>query len=45
MPNKLKIVIKSLYVFNDSNTKNVLFVTFNDKVFRFGSNNCSMKFM
>ena len=38
IPNKLKKVIKSLYVFDDFKGNNVLFVTINDKVFGFGSN-------
>ena len=38
IPNKLKKVIKSLYVFDDNKANNVLFVTLNDKVFGFGSN-------
>ena len=39
IPNKLKKVIRSLYVFDDNKGNNVLFVTLNDKVFGFGSNN------
>ena len=38
IPNKLKKVIKSLYVFDERRGNNVLFVTLNDKVFGFGSN-------
>ena len=38
IPNKLKKVIKRLYVFDDFKGNNVLFVTLNDKVFGFGSN-------
>ena len=33
IPNKLKILIKSLYALDDSYGNNVLFVTLNDKVF------------
>ena len=39
IPIKLKKVIKSFYVYDDSKANNVLFVTLNDKVFGFGSNN------
>ena len=38
IPNKVKKVIKSLYVFDDRKEFNILFVTLNDKVFGFGSN-------
>ena len=36
--NDIKKVIKGFYVFDDTKGFNVLFVTFNDKVFGFGSN-------
>ena len=36
--NDIKKVIKRFYVFDDSKGNNVLFVTLNDKVFGFGSN-------
>ena len=42
IPNKLKKVVKSLYVFDDQKGNNVLFVTLNDKVFGFGSNECGV---
>ena len=42
IPIKLKKVIKSLYVFDDNKGYNVLFVTLNDKVFGFGSNDCGV---
>ena len=38
IPNKLKKIIKKLYVLYDTKGYNVLFVTLNDKVFGFGSN-------
>ena len=37
--NDIKKVIKRFYVFNNEKGNNVLFVTVNDKVFGFGSNN------
>ena len=42
IPIELKQVIKSLYVFVDYKGYNVLFVTFDDKVFGFGSNYCGV---
>ena len=39
IPIKLKKVIKSFYAFDDEKGNNILFVTLNDKVFGFGSNN------
>ena len=39
LSNELKKIIKRLYVFDDNKGYNVLFVTINDKVFGFGSNN------
>ena len=38
----IKKVIKRFYVFEDIKAKNVLFVTLNDKVFGFGSNDCGV---
>ena len=40
--NKLRKVIKSFYVFDDRKGYNVLFVTIDDIVFGFGSNDCGV---
>ena len=40
--NNLKKVIKSFYVFSDEKGYNVLFVTIDDLVFGFGSNDCGV---
>ena len=40
--NDIKKIIKRLYVFDDRKGNNVLFVTLNDKVFGFGSNDCGV---
>ena len=40
--NDIKKVIKRFYVFDDKKGNNVLFVTLNDKVFGFGSNDCGV---
>ena len=40
--NDIKKVIKRFYVFDDEKGYNVLFVTLNDKVFGFGSNDCGV---